>query len=333
MHDKVTIAIPTLNRAEYLRIALDSALAQSYSNLEVVVSNNACSDQTASVLKSMSDPRLNVLEQQHTLGMMENWNACLRGASGKYFLLLSDDDVLEPTAIEEMVDAFENSERQGKKVGFVYCNLTVIDGDGTTLYLGRESPPVESASDLIVAFFNSERDIWPCATLFRKDDLAPGYDVRFALGADAAQWMRLGIAYGSARFVNRRLARYRVHQNATMTTRVDIWRNEFTALGNFAIAELGKSGETGESLSREIRKAVRRLIARITPFLINDSLKKKKRDALLEYCANYKVFTSFYGLLMLVRGIFPMMLPDPFRAWVRRLVYSWQNRTRSRGGR
>jgi glycosyltransferase involved in cell wall biosynthesis len=323
MHDKVTIAIPTLNRAEYLRIALDSALAQSYSNLEVVVSNNACTDHTTSVLKSMSDPRLNVLEQEHTLSMMENWNACLRAASGKYFLLLSDDDVLEPTAIEEMVDAFEDSERQGKSIGFVYCGGRMIDQDGRTLSLGTEVPSLESAKELILAFFESKRNLWPCVILYRKDDLAPGYDICFPLGADAAQWMRAVVAYGYASFVNRTLACYRVHQNMTAQTRVDVWRKENTALSEFAICELQRKGDAGDDISRTIRRAVSRLNVRITAGLINRSHSEQRLLAISEYCANFKVFCSIYGLAFLMKGAAFLMMPESCRrlgVWRQKMI-------------
>lgn len=317
MHSKVTIAIPTLNRAEYLRIALDSALAQSYSNLEIVVSNNACTDQTANVLKSVSDSRLHVLEQKTKVGMMENWNACLEAASGKYFLLLSDDDVLEPTAIEEMVDAFEESESRGEKIGIVYCRGTLIDGEGKILDVGKQAPAFEHAKELILGFLEGERYLWPCAILFRKDDLAPGYDVRFSLGADAVQWMRAVIAYGAARFVDQRLTRYRVHLNASASTHVDTWCKENIALGEFAIHELGASARAGDDASLEIRKAVQRFNIRITSDIINQSLRGNKSKAFLQYWANYKTFASIYGFKMLMIGVAKLMLPNFLRTWLR----------------
>jgi glycosyltransferase involved in cell wall biosynthesis len=322
MCSKVTIAIPTYNRAGYLRIALDSALAQTYSNLEVVVSNNASSDDSAALLASIADPRLRVVEQRTTISMMENWNACLSAASGKYFLLLSDDDVLEPTAIEEMVEVFEGSERHGQPIGFVYCAGKIIDQNGNTLSVGKEVPCSESAKELILAFFEGKRNLWPCSILYRKDDLAPGYDSRFPLEADAAQWMRAVVAYGSARFVSRRLTRYRMHLNMTLKTPAAVWAKENTALAEFAIAELRKKGDDGDDISEAIRSAVRRLNVRITIGLINQSLGARKLQALSEYCANYRVFSTFYGCAELMKGALYLMLPETCRIWLRRCLHS-----------
>jgi glycosyltransferase involved in cell wall biosynthesis len=326
---KVTIAIPTRNRAGYLRLSLASALAQTYENLEVVVSNNACSDETSNVLNSICDPRLRVLYQPTLLGMMQNWNACLSAATGKYFLMLSDDDILEPTAIEEMVDAYEESESRGDNIGFVYCSGVVIDHDGNTLSVARKAPTLENAERLIVAFFNGRRDLWPCVILFRSEDIVQGYDPRFALGADAAQWMRLVVSYGSARFVDRRLARYRVHQNTTINTRVEIWRKENDSLGDFIVEAMRKNGPGGECVARHVRKAVHRMNVRITSELINHSWRSDKQHAFSEYKKNIAMFTSSYGLMTLTKGIVLLMLPDSFRAWVRRWLYSRPNRTQT----
>lgn len=322
----VTIAIPTLNRANYLRIALDSALAQTYPNLEIVVSNNASTDSTAALLASVKDPRLRVVEQQTTISMMENWNACVRAASGKYFLLLSDDDVLEPAAIEELVNAFEDSEHRGEKIGFVYCSGRVMDQDGATLSLGKKAPPSETAGEIISEYFAGRRSTFDCATLFRRQDLAPGYDyLRFPLAADVALWVRIVVAYGAVRFVNRKLVHYREHTNATLKTPLEAWHQDHITSSEFAIAELQKMGDIGDDLPRKIRKSIRRINVSLTPDLINRSFRHHKLRALREYWRYRKMFASIYGVRVLMRGLTLMMLPDFFRAWVRRQLYSKTN--------
>lgn len=316
---KVTIAVPTRNRAEYLRLSIASALAQTYPDIEVLVSDNVSTDHTQQVLASFSDDlRVRVIRQSAGLSMVENWNACLSAASGKYFLLLSDDDLLEPTAIEEMVAAYEDSERKGNKIGFVYCNGTVIDGDGKTLAFGPDVPAQESAAEIIVAFFDGRRKTWACAILFRREDLAPGYDERFSLLFDAALWMRVVALYGSARFLNRRLTRNRVHQNATIQARIASWHNETIQLSEFAIDELRKHGVGSDELSRAIRKSVNRSNIGVTAELINRALRHDKRRALKEYWTYRRMFASGWGFLVLVRGLILLMLPDVVRKWIGR---------------
>ena len=97
----VTVAIPTRNRASLLRASLASALAQTYANIEVLVSDNASTDDTPAMLKSFDDPRLRVLISSENVGLVGNWNKCVREAAGTYFVILSDDNTLEPTFVEK----------------------------------------------------------------------------------------------------------------------------------------------------------------------------------------------------------------------------------------
>jgi glycosyltransferase involved in cell wall biosynthesis len=164
-------------------------------DIQVIVSDNASSDGTAALLESVHDERLTVLRKAVTVTMVENWNACPESASGEYFLLLSDDDVLEPTAIAEMVTAFESDESMAKRTGFVYCRGRVIDGTGNSLRMGSTAPAYEPAEELMFAFFNSQRALWPRAILHRRSDLRR-YADEFTLGTDAALWMGSAARYG-----------------------------------------------------------------------------------------------------------------------------------------
>src|SRR5262249_10549033 len=63
--------------------------------------DNASTDDTLALLKSFKDPRLRVLTNAQNIGLHGNWNKCIREAAGDYFVILSDDNVLDPTFIEK----------------------------------------------------------------------------------------------------------------------------------------------------------------------------------------------------------------------------------------
>jgi glycosyltransferase involved in cell wall biosynthesis len=86
------VAIPTFNRVCLLARAVESAMAQSYEDVEIVVSDNCSQDGTRDYLQTLTDPRIRVLLQLSNGGMVKNWDSCLAQATGEYFLLLSDDD-------------------------------------------------------------------------------------------------------------------------------------------------------------------------------------------------------------------------------------------------
>src|SRR5689334_7129661 len=102
----VTIAIPTYNRAAtYLRSCLESALRQTYANIDIVVSDNGSTDHTEALVKRYSDPRIRYFKQQTNLIPNENFNFCLRQARGDYFLLLLDDEQIDDDFIETCLRA------------------------------------------------------------------------------------------------------------------------------------------------------------------------------------------------------------------------------------
>lgn len=105
----VTIGIPTRNRARTLPLALNSALQQTYTNIEVVVSDNASTDETPDVLQQAGsrDERIRVIRQVEPITMLRNHETTWRAARGEFFMWLADDDQLSPNFIVGAVKALE----------------------------------------------------------------------------------------------------------------------------------------------------------------------------------------------------------------------------------
>lgn len=99
----VSVILPTHNRAELLRRSLDSVLAQSYRNLEVLVVENACSDHTATVLDRYTDPRLRRLRIDARVNASTARNRALRVAQGRLIAFQDDDDLWLHDKLERQV--------------------------------------------------------------------------------------------------------------------------------------------------------------------------------------------------------------------------------------
>lgn len=128
----VTIGVPTRNGAKTIRRALDSVLAQSYSRWELVISDNASSDETQAICSSYADtePRVRYVRQARNIGMAANFNATLKHARGKYFAWLSDDDAWSPHYLECLVDSIRGAQRPALaacRYRYVYENGEYID--------------------------------------------------------------------------------------------------------------------------------------------------------------------------------------------------------------
>lgn len=105
----VTIAIPTRNRRELLSEAVESALAQDYPNLDILVSDNGSSDDTSEYIRSLQR-RCRNLRFRRTpapASIPQHFNQCVDSAEGEYFVLLSDDDRINPEFVSSLISALQ----------------------------------------------------------------------------------------------------------------------------------------------------------------------------------------------------------------------------------
>jgi glycosyltransferase involved in cell wall biosynthesis len=317
---RVTIAIPTLNRLKYLRLALESALTQTYTNIEVIVSNNASTDETASYLGACTDPRLRVLTQTTLLPMTQNWNTCVADVTGEFFLLLSDDDVLEPSAIEEMVAAYTASGEGKDGAGIVYCGGRIIDAAGVAQKTFAYSPVRESARDLLLAFFSGQRDLWLCAILFRTSDIKPGFSLEYSWAPDSVIWINAVFNRNGAVFVPHELVQYRVHNNATASLSMEIWQRELKQLGQLAISRSDALANPNATFAEKLTTTIRKLIIRSIPLRINGSLHGHKLKALRQYKECLPLMANPYGIRFLAMGLTFLFLPKDAKPWLRSIL-------------
>lgn len=120
----VSICIPTFNGEVFITEAMNSAIVQTYSNLEIVISDDASKDSTLTIIKSFKN-KTNIpihIFQHNPNGIGANWNYCVTKAKGDYIKFLFQDDVLETRCIETMM----NMMLSHSNVGLVYCKRHFI---------------------------------------------------------------------------------------------------------------------------------------------------------------------------------------------------------------
>ncbi|MGH7854027.1 MAG: glycosyltransferase family 2 protein [Candidatus Binatia bacterium] len=226
----VTIAIPTYNRAgSYLPVALNAARAQNYPRLEIIVADNASSDDTASFIQGIRDARLRYLRHQVNIGANRNYNYCLSKARGDYFLLLHDDDAIDDDFVAACMKA------AGHKVldGIIRTGVRVIDHHGDTVRESKNAIGAVSLAEFYQAWFAGKTNWYLANTLFNTRRLRSegGFRSPYNLAQDGFAIARL------ARFHRVDLpdvkASFRVHAGEnTMADPTDatLWGREYLAL-------------------------------------------------------------------------------------------------------
>lgn len=222
----LTVAIPTYNRARWLRRCLGSVLACDRADIEILVSDNASTDGTGAMREQFMDQRLRWLTQPSNLGMAANWQFLLDRARGTWFLLLSDDDMVEPRALTLVLEALATIP------GNIVVTGLVIENHIT----GREFVRVPQAGvhvgrDFIIGSMTGEHVALPSAMLLRSEALrgVGGYAPRpYRLAVDAAAWFELA-AVGQVTVLPDLLCRYAV-QPTSLTSSDDAMMGEVEKL-------------------------------------------------------------------------------------------------------
>lgn len=109
---EVSISIPTYNGALYLEECLESAVSQSFVDIEIVIVDDGSTDETFAIAEEFSrrDKRINLFRNKTRLGLVENWNKAIQHSTGEWIKFLFQDDSLTENCIEEMLKAAETTE-------------------------------------------------------------------------------------------------------------------------------------------------------------------------------------------------------------------------------
>ncbi len=104
----VSVCVPTYNKARYLRKSLDSIINQTYGNLEIIVSDNPSTDNTEEMVKSFTDERMKYYRNPTNIGCYNNYNRCLKVATGEFVAFYHSDDIYELSIVEKEVESLQN---------------------------------------------------------------------------------------------------------------------------------------------------------------------------------------------------------------------------------
>jgi len=184
---KVSICVPTYNRKKYLKETIDSILAQTYKDYEIIVVDDGSTDGTEDILKGLNVP-VRYYWQENS-GDAAARNKLIELAQGQYISFIDSDDLLMPNAIEKMVEVME---AEGGDV-IVYGSYFRIDKDGK-IY-GRCKRRLYSGS--ITQHLFETILVHACGSLFPTRILreSPAFDTSLRICSDYELWLRLSMKY------------------------------------------------------------------------------------------------------------------------------------------
>lgn len=130
---KISICIPTYNRAKFLQETLDSVTNQNYDDFEILVVDNASTDNTEEIVELFKKSYSKVRYEKNPMnvGYSKNLERCLQLSKGNYLIFLADDDLFINGIIKKYVEIFDSDD----KIGVIVCNIYQINIDGTLDYI------------------------------------------------------------------------------------------------------------------------------------------------------------------------------------------------------
>jgi glycosyltransferase involved in cell wall biosynthesis len=204
----VTVLLAVHDGEDYLREALDSVLAQTFTDFELLVVDDGSGDRTPEILAAIRDERLRVLRNEANVGQVPSLNRGLREARGEYVARLDHDDWCRPDRLERQV-ALLDAEPRVAVVGS-WATVVVEDGHPVGHVRQRLGDRVEFVYWTLVGWVRIPH---PSATFRRQAVLdVGGYDEALGPAEDQDLLRRLALHGFDARVVEEELIRYRLHE-------------------------------------------------------------------------------------------------------------------------
>ena len=209
MKDLISIVLPVYNGAKYLRESIDSVLAQTYTNWELLIVDDCSKDETPEIAReyAQKDSRIHYYRNEQNLRLPRNLNKGFSLTRGSYLTWTSDDNRYHPTALERMHAALEAA----PAAQFVFASCRIIDGEGKPVE--QLAVTQESKKQLV-----GSNPVGACFMYTRKAYEAVGdYDPDLVLVEDFDYWQRICMRFPCVA-VEEILYDYRWHDGALTST-------------------------------------------------------------------------------------------------------------------
>ncbi|GGF14072.1 glycosyltransferase family 2 protein [Subtercola lobariae] len=212
MTHKISVVVPAYNNADYIAETIDSILAQTYQNFELIIADHSSTDETKAVLARYSDPRITLLDTPAGGGALRNWNRVTEAATGEYLKLVCGDDILYPRALEVQLAAIENE----PAVTLVASTRDIVDARGTVVVAKRglagisgTVPGAQAVRRTVVVGSNIFGE--PACTLIRRSALVEAglWDAQFPYLIDETTYSRV-LLTGDFHAISEPLAAFRI---------------------------------------------------------------------------------------------------------------------------
>ena len=213
----ISVCVPVYNGEVYLKVCLESVVAQAGVNLELIIGDDNSTDRSleivAEIQSKFPEIKWKIIRHASRLGMAGNWNACVEAATGNFIKVMGQDDLLYPGCLIKQLSLLENH----PDVGLCASSADILSARGRKIMKRKRKfregilDGDEFISKCIARAFNFIGE--PVTAMFRKSDIAGvgHFDASMSYFIDLDMWMRLLKGKNFA-FIDESLCGFRIHR-------------------------------------------------------------------------------------------------------------------------
>ena len=202
---KVSIILPVYNAKEYIKDCIDSILAQTYQNFELIIGDDASTDNSIDICKQYDNPKIRIIKCEHNY--IRTCNTLLKFCNGDYIARMDADDIMLPNRIQKQVEILEKD----KSLSLCCSNRLIIGTDE------RRDMWVENyVDDFILRLFCG--NFIPHSTVMIRTsflrNLGIKYKSEYPYAEDYKMWSDIAMNGGTIYAIKEPLIKYRIHDSS-----------------------------------------------------------------------------------------------------------------------
>ena len=207
---KVSVIVPCYNSQSFIKRTIESALKQTYTNLEIIVVDDGSKDNTGDIIKSFNDARIKYFYQENN-GLSFTRNVAIKHATGEYVAFLDHDDQWLPEKIEKQLRLFERN----PELGLVFSDAYMVSSERKTIACFKERKP--SRGNIFYEYLLSDNFV-PLLTVLTPKVVISRYmpfDDRYKISEEFDLFLRIARDY-KFDYVDEPLGNYYIHDANTI---------------------------------------------------------------------------------------------------------------------
>ena len=212
----VSICIPAYNAEKTIGSTLQSILNQTYQNLEIIIADNASTDNTPYILEQFSDPRIKIYRNTTTIIAEKNFSRCIELATGDYIAIFHADDLYTPDMVQKQVQAFQDN----PSIGAVFTMANRINDHDEVigeykLHAELKHKKCFDFYEILNSILRNENFLICPSAIVRADiykQLSTFNVEKFGTSSDLDMWLRI-LKTHPISILNEKLMNYRVSNN------------------------------------------------------------------------------------------------------------------------